>query len=86
MDITPCEKEYVFENKGTFETIGTTKFPTPFRAKILSIVVVEWSGNFLCSQFGVNALRKVKCEEREHYDEHSDEEWDWWSLLTITYV
>ena len=65
MNITPCEKEYVFENKGTFENIGSTKFPTPFRAKILSIHIVEWSGNFLCSQFGVNALRYVK----EHEDE-----------------
>jgi hypothetical protein len=68
LDITPCEKESEFKNPGTFETVGNIKLKTPFKAKIVLITVTEWSGNFLCSQFGINAvhLKKEKEVGREH--------------------
>jgi len=69
LDITPCEKESEFKNTGTFETIGNIKLKTPFKAKVLLITVTEWSGNFLCSQFGINAVH-LKKEREEEEDDH----------------
>jgi hypothetical protein len=46
---------------------------TPFKAKIVLITVTEWSGNFLCSQFGINAVH-LKKEEKEGGREHSEDE------------